>query len=179
MTIETEKNIFEQVFEEKIEDPILENPILENVYIKKMISKMCDNCVICQEKLNDNTAISSCENPSKNLCYTKPCGALFHSNCLNTHFQNDNRCPICRFTHFEVKKQRPIRTTRPVGYQNPFIAFCCKMRYKIKDENPNLESSELIDKMTGMWRVLSLEEKQIYVIKAREHNMQLLTQLNI
>ena len=48
MTIETEKNIFEQVFEEKIEDnsDILENPILENVYIKKMISKMCDNCVM-------------------------------------------------------------------------------------------------------------------------------------
>jgi hypothetical protein len=185
MTVETQKNVFERVFEEKIEE---KSSTLENPYIKKMILKMCDNCVICQEKLNDNTPISSCENPAKNLCYSKPCGSLFHSNCLNTHFKNDNRCPICRFAHFRPRSPkvrsprnssiRPRPTPRPRGHQNPFIAFCCKMRYKIKDENPNLETSELLDKMVEMWRVLSLEDKQIYVIKAREHNMQLCTQLN-
>lgn len=161
---------------------LLKNPnfsnIIENKNVLEYISKMCNNCPICLEKLDNNLTISKCENPANSTSSYKPCGVLFHSNCLNKHFLYDNRCPNCRFIHIKAKKplnDKPrVRTSiRPRGQQNPYIAFCCDNRYKIIDEKPRLNPIEGYNKLTELWRTLSIIEKQFYVIKAREHNRML------
>ena len=151
--------------------------VIENTYVLDMISKMCDKCPICLDPLNNNNlSISKCDNPANSNSSHKPCGALFHSDCLNKHFLSDNRCPYCRFTHITVKKPEPEKfrdrpeRLRPRGQQNPYIAFCCDKRYKIQEEYPNLNPSEILYKLTETWRNLSVIEKNFYVLKAREHN---------
>ena len=171
-TFLTERNT--QSLIELLKNPNFSN-IIENKNVLEYISKMCNDCPICLEKLDNNLTISKCENPANSTSSYKPCGVLFHSNCLNKHFLYDNRCPNCRFTHIKSKKPVIRSNIRPRGQQNPFIAFCCDKRYKIIDENPKLNRVEVYNKLAEMWRTLSIIEKQFYVIKATEHNRNIMS----
>ena len=75
----------------------------------------CDNCDMCfNMKYNDNHKCSNLFKNNCSICFenifdsrekvTKlNCSHVFHMNCINEHFKNDYKCPLCKKSAYNME----------------------------------------------------------------------------
>jgi hypothetical protein len=59
----------------------------------------------------------------------------------------------------EILRSLPERPKRP---KSAYIFFCTIIRQKIKDENPSISNTELIEIIGNQWKELAYDEKRFY-----------------